>query len=102
MFIFEISGFLLNIMILCGRRTFIVVFVTGVCVCHFLQSKLFEGLEEDSGLSPDTFVPRKNIKKLVLKPKSGKEVCILITEVKHELYRIVLLFNPNRRSGQHI
>jgi len=39
-----------------------------------LQSKLFEGLEEDSGLSPDTFVPRKNIKKLVLKPKSGREV----------------------------
>ncbi|XP_078371007.1 nuclear pore complex protein Nup98-Nup96-like isoform X3 [Oculina patagonica] len=37
------------------------------------KSKLFEGLEEDSGLSPDTFVPRKNIKKLVLKPKSGRE-----------------------------
>ena len=31
-------------------------------------------LEEDSGLSPDTFVPRKNIKKLVLKTKSSKEV----------------------------
>ncbi|KAJ7388099.1 hypothetical protein OS493_039816, partial [Desmophyllum pertusum] len=26
-----------------------------------------------SGLSPDTFVPRKNIKKLVLKPKSSRE-----------------------------
>ncbi|XP_022797911.1 nuclear pore complex protein Nup98-Nup96-like [Stylophora pistillata] len=37
------------------------------------KSKLFEGLEEDSGLSPDTFVPRKNIKKLVLKTKSNKE-----------------------------
>ncbi|XP_027054850.1 nuclear pore complex protein Nup98-Nup96-like isoform X1 [Pocillopora damicornis] len=37
------------------------------------KSKLFEGLEEDSGLSPDTFVPRKNIKKLVLKTKSSKE-----------------------------
>lgn len=68
-------------MVFCGRRTFIVVFVTCVFVC-FLQSKLFEGLEEDSGLSPDTFVPRKNIKKLVLKPKSGKEVCILTTEVE--------------------
>lgn len=43
-------------------------------VLIFLQSKLFEGLEEDSGLSPDTFVPRKNIKKLVLKPKSSREV----------------------------
>lgn len=37
------------------------------------KSKLFEGLEEDSGLSPDTFVPRKNIKKLVIKSKSVTE-----------------------------
>ena len=40
----------------------------------FFQSKLFEGLEEDSGLSPGTFVPRKNIKKLVIKSKSVTEV----------------------------
>lgn len=44
-------------------------------LCLFVQSKLFEGLEEDSGLSPDTFVPRKNIKKLVIKNKSVGEVC---------------------------
>ncbi|XP_067040500.1 nuclear pore complex protein Nup98-Nup96-like isoform X1 [Acropora muricata] len=37
------------------------------------KSKLFEGLEEDSGLSPGTFVPRKNIKKLVIKSKSVTE-----------------------------
>ena len=45
---------------------------------YFSQSKLFEGLEEESGLSPDTFVPRKNIKKLVIKSKS-------ITEVRQDL-----------------
>ena len=45
---------------------------------HLSQSKLFEGLEEDSGLSPDTFVPRKNIKKLVIKSKSTTEVCQVI------------------------
>ena len=45
-----------------------------ICI-YFIQSKLFEGLEEDSGLSPDTFVPRKNIKKLVIKNKSVAEVC---------------------------
>ncbi|XP_015778613.1 PREDICTED: nuclear pore complex protein Nup98-Nup96-like, partial [Acropora digitifera] len=37
------------------------------------KSKLFEGLEEDSGLSSGTFVPRKNIKKLVIKSKSVTE-----------------------------
>ena len=40
------------------------------------QSKLFEGLDDDVGLSPDTFVPRKSIKKLVFKKKDGvDQVC---------------------------
>ena len=51
------------------------MFTESFVFIYLSQSKLFEGLEEDSGLSPDTFVPRKNIKKLVIKSKSTTEVC---------------------------
>lgn len=44
----------------------------------FLQFKLFEGLEEDLGLSSDIFVFRKNIKKFVLKFRLGREVRMII------------------------
>ena len=61
-------------------------------LCLFEQSKLFEGLEEDSGLSPDTFVPRKNIKKLVIKNKSVREVCLESLKLKEhaQLLQFVL------------
>ena len=52
-----------------------------VALSLFFQSKLFEGLEEDSGLSPGTFVPRKNIKKLVIKSKSVTEVPVSYTHL---------------------
>ncbi|KXJ08549.1 Nuclear pore complex protein Nup98-Nup96 [Exaiptasia diaphana] len=37
------------------------------------KSKLFEGLDDETGLSPDTFVPRKSVKKLIIKSKTAEE-----------------------------
>ena len=71
------------------------------CIC-FVQSKLFEGLEEDSGLSPDTFVPRKNIKKLVIKNKSVSEVCAESSYIKIQYYvwcRCLDLGNPKTTAA---
>ncbi|XP_028517863.1 nuclear pore complex protein Nup98-Nup96 [Exaiptasia diaphana] len=44
------------------------------------KSKLFEGLDDETGLSPDTFVPRKSVKKLIIKSKTAEEkVCEQMT-----------------------
>ncbi|KAK2556110.1 Nuclear pore complex protein Nup98-Nup96 [Acropora cervicornis] len=63
------------------------------------KSKLFEGLEEDSGLSPGTFVPRKNIKKLVIKSKSVTELHAVEGEDDVSVASIALPLSPP--SSQH-
>ena len=62
-----------------------------VTVCFF-QSKLFEGLEDESGLSPDTFVPRKSVKKLTIKSKTVVEVNLRRPSIKGAVQLTPLFF----------
>ena len=63
---------------MCTARTFLTVY----CCCvfrhqlnvSFLQGQIFEGLEdEDFSFGNDTFMPRKNVKKLTLKKSLGRD-----------------------------
>lgn len=48
------------------------------CVFFPIQSKLFDGLEEeDNTLNSETFVTRRSIKKLVIKNKGSQDVSLL-------------------------
>ncbi|EDO41703.1 predicted protein [Nematostella vectensis] len=42
-------------------------------ISNHSMNKMFDGLEEESGVSPDTFVPRKSIKKLVIRNRNTPE-----------------------------
>lgn len=86
----------LFMLFVCTYMYMLSVLMTNYCLFLFEQSKLFEGLEEDSGLSPDTFVPRKNIKKLVIKNKSFAEVCVcflidLSNNLIYEVFAFLIL-----------
>lgn len=50
----------------------IVIFII-IIMFLFKSSSLFEGLEEEEEIP--VFVPRKNIKKLIVKPTASRRVC---------------------------